>query len=258
MKNLILTTILLLTVCPQVGHAQLFKKLKLFGKEPEVDVIMKRDGSEINAKVSLLTDEYTYYQPVSSKEGNEMVEANKDIYMIKFYERGNMFFGQFGGLFFDNNDNGDISDETTLIYLLKGEEVLGYNVSRGLHEIRYSSSKKSTDIHTIPVNEVFLIKYPNMPIEIVNGFSLPEPVVTLPSTQPKDEFVEHYEAQPAQEYVIKTDKNVTIQANVIYRNDSFVSYYKKDAPQGPLYRMSTSVIKSIKKVPARRPRKRGQ
>ena len=65
---------------------------------------------------------------------------------------------------------------------------------------------------------------------------------------PEDKFVELKEAKPAKEYILRTYKKANIRALVVYENDSFVSYYRKEAPKGPLYRMDRKNIKSLTAV----------
>ena len=229
----------------------IFKKL-LQLNAPDKDVILKRDGSEIVVKIRLVTMENVFYKPIDNSASEELIEDNKNIYMIKMRDRGNMFFSEQGEIFFGDGD-GSVPDDATLVYLLKGEELVAYDLRVEDQNISFYQSKKQEDFKTIPKQEVFMIKYPNRPIEIINSFGKKDlDVNDYLANIPPDEFVEIKEAQPEQEYIIKTVSNSTIRAMVIYGNDSFVSYYRKDAPKGPLYRILRKNTKSITKVSKRR------
>jgi len=254
---------ILLLICvvlsSQVGYSQkqnFFKKMagkvqKLIG--PGTDVIVKHDGSEIMGNVTLVTDKITVYKSTDSNIPDDFTIDNEDIYMIKFSDRGNMFINEYGKMFFDDGD-GKIPDDATAIYLARGEEIIAYNMTKNSQNVKFSLSKNSNDFMTYPINEVFMIKYPNMANEIVTEFIKNETKTSTntPIGLPQEEFVELSEAKPAQEYIIKTLKNATIRALVVYGNETFVSYYRKEAPKGPLYRMNRSNMKSLTKVANRR------
>ena len=245
--------LLLFLFCSQSICAQNLIKKLLQLNQPDKDMILKRDGSEIIAKVNLVTDESTYFKPLDETDAEEMVLDNSEIYMVKFSERGNMFISESNDIFFGEGD-GKVPEDATLIYLIKGEEIVAYNVTKSNQVINYSTSAKQLTTTSIPLNDVFVVRYPNTSIEIVNQFKKSVDLDVMDETPtPPDPFVELKEQQPAQEYVIKTKGNLTIRALVVYGNDTFISYYKKGAPQGLLYRMNRDNIKSISKVPNRSP-----
>lgn len=197
---------------------------------------------------------YTYYKMTDEENAPEMVCDNEDIYMIKFAERGNQFFLQSGDFFF-GPDNKDIPEDAIILYLLKGEEIIAYDVTSADQSFKYYLSPKRTDLRTIPKSEVFIIKYPNRPNEIVTPITRQSEVVSPKKFPlPEDKFVELKEGKPAQEYVIRTTRNITIRAMVVYECDAFVSYYRKESPRAPLYRISRENIRSMKKVSSYRNR----
>lgn len=260
--KVLFTILLTLILCPQCIQGQnIFKRLKnLWPSASESsDVILKRDGTEVIGKIVKVSLPYTYYKLQDKDNTEEQVCANSDVYLIKFADRGNMFFSEYGDFFF-GDETGDIEDDAILLYLLKGEEIIAYNVSSDDQHFRYYLDKDNTDFRTIPKRDVFVVKYPNRANEIVTPFLQPEGRSAayiqgtdmnnvLPNMpMPEDKFVELKEAKPAKEYILRTYKKANIRALVVYESDSFVSYYRKEAPKGPLYRMDRKNIKSLTAV----------
>ncbi len=246
---------LLTVVCMQVatvyGFVNAKKKDGHFGSYRN-DVIIKHDGTELDVKVRLVTTGYTFYTLSDEKKGEEQVCCNEDIYMIKFKERGNVFFSETGDVFFGSTD-GVISDNAVLLYLVRGEEIAAYDVVRDGQYFRYYTSEKKVVFKTISADEVFMIKYINRPNEVVTPLRRKVAAIETPDISiPEDEFVELIEAKPASEYIIKNRKKNIIRALVIYGNDEFVSYYRKESPNGPLYRMARSEIFSITSVSSKK------
>lgn len=245
------TILLILTLCPQYIQGQgIFERLKKLwpSASESSDVILKRDGSEVVGKVVKVSPSYTSYKLQDKSNTEEQVCANSDIYLIKFADRGNMFFTEYGEIFF-GDDTGSIEDNAILLYLSKGEEIVAYNVSFDNQNFRYYHNKENTDLRTIPRQDVFVVKYPNRPNEVVTPFQGSDNNDMQPNMPvPEDKFVELKDAKPAVEYILRTYKNVNIRALVVYGNDSFVSYYRKEAPKGPLYRMDRKNIKSLTAV----------
>lgn len=251
MRHFIATILLLQLLCPLAAHAQKSRAAATAAG----DLIVRRDGSEAVAKVSLVTPAYTYFQKQGAASADEQVWANADIYMIKFADRGNMFFSEAGDIFFGSDAETADKNAATL-YLTKGEEITAYDVSTDERDFRYYLTKTKGDFRTTPKREVFAVKYPNRPTEVVTPFTAAGKAASLQELPlPEDEFVELQEAKPALEYVIKTKKNAIIRALVVYGNDTFVSYYRKEAPSGPLYRMERENIKSITKAASKKARR---
>ena len=71
------------------------------------DVIMCRDGSEMNVKIIQVGPKETIYKNDDKKKTPELRIDNENIFMIKYEKRDNVFFAESGERFI--GDKADIS-----------------------------------------------------------------------------------------------------------------------------------------------------
>ena len=90
------------------------------------DLIILRDGSERRVKIVMVKNDNTLFATDKKSLVQESI-PNKDIYMIKYDKRGNVFFTE-NGERISGADDAKIPSNATAIYLLRGEEIIGYNV----------------------------------------------------------------------------------------------------------------------------------
>lgn len=236
-----------------------FQKLGLASSNRQKeDVILKRNGKELKVNVTLVTELHTYYKTLDEKDTLESQINNSEIFMIKYSERGNMFFYETGDVVFDDSEY-DVPDDAIILYLIKGKEVPAYELSMDSKDVRFYTSRKKVDMIKIPRDEIFLVKYTNGISEVITEFE--DINVTTPSKPQRNKLqTDEVEIKPSitqREAVIKTNKNVTINAIVVSDNDEYVSYYRKDITSGVLYSMDKGKIKSVtySKVSKRRSKK---
>lgn len=148
--------LLFLVFCPLCANAQR-------------DLIILRDGSERKVKIIMVKNDNTVFA-ADKKSSIEQSISNKDIYMIKYDKRGNVFFTEDGERITGTGE-AKIPSNATAIYLLKGEEIIGYNVEMDADKVSFTKSKKEgKDVSTINKSEIFLIVYPDETKDVLNDF----------------------------------------------------------------------------------------
>ena len=135
------------------------------------DLIILRDGSERRVKIVMVKNDNTLFATDKKSSIQESI-PNKDIYMIKYDKRGNVFFTE-NGERFSGTDDAKIPSNATAIYLLRGEEIIGYNVEMDADKVSFTKTKKEgKDASTINKSDIFLIVYPDETRELLNDFAI--------------------------------------------------------------------------------------
>lgn len=125
------------------------------------DLILMRDGSELLAKVIQVDDKLVTYKENEKKNRRELYLDLKNVYMIRFKQRGNIYITAEGKRITGENDKWD--KDADRIYLVAGREIQAYSLQIFEDRVVYSEnkpSKKSAAIKSsISRDEVFMIKY---------------------------------------------------------------------------------------------------
>lgn len=133
------------------------------------DMIIRRDGFQFKCCIVQVGTNETMYREDSSKKKAMLLINNKDIYMIKYDKRGNVFFTP-SGEHYSGKTNKKISKDATLIYLCEGQEIVAYDLEVLPNQIIYKEKKgKKIPTKTIPRDKVFLVKYPDGTRDILNS-----------------------------------------------------------------------------------------
>lgn len=133
------------------------------------DVIIRRDGFQFKCCIVQVGTTETMYRENSSKKKAMLLINNKDIYMIKYDKRGNVFFTP-SGEHYSGNTNKKISKDATLIYLCEGQEIVAYDLEVLPNQILYKEKKgKKVPPRTIPRDKIFLVNYPDGTRDILNS-----------------------------------------------------------------------------------------
>lgn len=157
------------------------------------DIILMRNGSEIPSTVIQLSDDNVVY--MTNKNAGALSVATKDVYMIKFDKRGNIYIS-------DNNkrisgENQIIPKGVDIVYLKSGREYPAYNLKVESEKITFLSqrpSKKNIPIaQEYPRDEVFKIKYADGIIDVISEFTVPEDTT---QQEPQPENIAEEQLQP--------------------------------------------------------------
>ncbi|MBQ9231077.1 MAG: hypothetical protein IJ190_07830 [Prevotella sp.] len=217
------------------------------------DIIMKRDGSELQVRIIQMNSKYVVYNLESKHDKEDKQIDNRKIYMIKFQKRGNVFFTEQGDRF-DGEGDGKVPKGSTVVYLKEGKEILVYDLSMDTNKISYKLSKKKKDsFKYTPKYQVFMIVYPDGTKDIISEFERPKEVqqkVQGPQVKPREEdksqFVSRSEPTfNSGEAVILTEKNFVIKAVVTQEDENTISFYRKGFTKGPLYHIGKQHVKRI-------------
>ena len=209
------------------------------------DFILLRDGGEMNVKVKMVNGDKTFY----IKGRTEETIPNNLIYMIKYGKRGNVFFTE-NGERITGTGTGRIPYGATVIYLLEGKEVTGYNLVMDINKVSFTESRNtSSQINYIAKNQIFLIRYPDGTKDIINDFE------TVRKTREAFEEQEKKLAEEKQRLAeatrlprgvtIKTVKGVIIKAVLQSEENDYVTYKKAGDENSPLYNMEKTNIEEI-------------
>ena len=232
-SKLLLLVLTLLSIC----------SIKSFAQN---DLILMRDGTEKNVRVVTVTKDKTFFYDKGKKE--ESV-SNELVYMIKYKQRGNVFFTETG----ERITGGGVSKIPTgaaVIYLTEGKELIGYNISMDENKVTFTETKKlSSPVSYIAKYKIFLIKYPDGTKDILND---------LEAVKRKKEELEKVEKEyeelkakkeKAQQFprnvIIKTVKENEIRAVLQSDDGNIITFNRAEAKDGPLYNMKKINIKEI-------------
>ena len=227
--------LLFLVFCPLCANAQR-------------DLIILRDGSERKVKIIMVKNDNTVFA-ADKKSSIEQSISNKDIYMIKYDKRGNVFFTEDGERITGTGE-AKIPSNATAIYLLKGEEIIGYNVEMDADKVSFTKSKKEgKDVSTINKSKIFLIVYPDETKEVLNDFEtikrMREEALAEKKRQEEETRLAELRSRYPKDATIKTVKNLTINVSLLSETDEFVTYKKIDLKNSPVYQMNRTNIKEL-------------
>lgn len=216
---------------------------------PQSDLILMRDGTEKKVKIVTVTNEKTTYCLNSQ---NEESVPNILVYMIKYRQRGNVFFTEEGERI-SGDGNGRIPTGAAAIYLLEGKELIGYNIVMDEYKISFTETKKSSSQTSyIAKSKIFLIKYPDGTKDIMNDFEMVKRErEELELKKKKWELLKTKEEESKifpREVVIKTTKGNTIRAVLLSDDGEFISYKKIESKEGLQYKMKRINIMEMDNV----------
>jgi hypothetical protein len=249
MKQLTLLTLLLLA--PLAALAQ-------------KDMMLFRDGSEKMVKVIQVNNDRIIYKEKDKKKSPELSVLTTDVFMIKYENKMNVFFDEYG-------DRSERSKELKhnkkdiLVYLKIGAEMPVYSLElkRDGYAI-YKKKKKDVQEHAFYKSEICMVKDPDGTKDILSDYvSHKEEPVNLPTpaktnrandtreTSSPDNAQDNVEMSkptplhyPCKALVTKID-GTSIRATVYSADNKLVCYRKLSNPNGPLYKLERSQVKSI-------------
>ena len=209
------------------------------------DFILLRDGREMIVKVKMVNGDKTFY----IKGRTEETLPNNLIYMIKYGKRGNVFFTE-NGERVTGTGTGRIPYGATVIYLLEGKEVTGYNLVMDVNKVSFTESRNSSSqVNYIAKNRIFLIRYPDGTKDIINDFETVRQTQEAFEQQKKKLAEEKQRLAEAtrlpRNVTIKTIKGVIVKAVLQSEEKDYVTYKKAGDDNSPLYTMEKTNIEEI-------------
>ena len=156
------------------------------------DLLMLRSGDEIFGKVDRVSKTEAvmniakecrpYYDQMN---GVARIPVS-DLYMIKYKERGNVYFNEDGTRI--TGENRKLDKTANLIYLTTGREIPAWDVNFGAQEVSYSDARRDGKRTSIASDEIFLIKYIDGSKDIITSIEKKEPVEEKKETDNTPQF----------------------------------------------------------------------
>lgn len=142
------------------------------------DLIIFRNGDEKEVRIVMVSsDEVTYSE--SAKGGPIIKDKLKDVYMLRYSKRGNVYVTEDCKRI--TGENQKIDKDANVIYLIKGREILAYDLKIQENTVAYSAKPKSKSLfgkkdtvepmHSLDISEVFFIKYIDGTKDLINDIT---------------------------------------------------------------------------------------
>lgn len=143
------------------------------------DFLLYRNGSEKAVRIIMVSgSEVTYSE--FAKGGPEQKESLRDIYMLHYGKRGNVYITDDGKRITGENQKYDKSAD--IIYLISGKEIQAYSLQILEDKILYEEKSKNNRFgkkasgndagaKMLDAGDVFLIKYKDGTKDIINDIS---------------------------------------------------------------------------------------
>lgn len=217
------------------------------------DVILKRNGEELNCKIEIINNGDISYQ---TRSGNGQVNT-KDIYMIKYEKRGVTFFNPDGSILSSTSTPAfRQAKKEIVIYLCSGAEIFCSEVNVTQDNVYYKAVNKkkpltkSKDWFIQPKENVFLIKYADGIREIITSLespaedtevSVPEPQVVI-----KHPFIpvnKDPKLPCPSELTLSSGQTMSV---ITYDLDrEYIYYRQKEWQDGPIFRIKRNKLSKI-------------
>ncbi|MCM1504608.1 MAG: LysM peptidoglycan-binding domain-containing protein [Muribaculum sp.] len=138
------------------------------------DLIILKNGREFNATILQVNDRQVVYKMSSKKNDAEYTLDNADVYMIRFSQRGNVYINENGRRI--TGENQKLPKDADIIYLIEGREIPAYEVRVFDSHISYLTAKHTNKkvvpiAEVVPRNKVFMIRYTDGTIDLINDMS---------------------------------------------------------------------------------------
>lgn len=164
----------------------IFSMLAAIYVQAQSDYIIMRDGQEIVGKIVRVDNSSVVYEAssklISLKKSEEKSLDLKDVYMLHYESRGNIYITSEGRRI--TGENQKIDKNADVIYLVSGKEIPAYDVRVSMDDVRFRShdiaKKKKKNAPNRPnpeqvfsISEVFMIKYKDGTKDILTEFVQP-------------------------------------------------------------------------------------
>ncbi len=153
------------------------------------DLVILRDGNELKVNIIQIDNDGISYNYDKKSPSSQRIDL-KDIYMMHFDKRGNIYINSEGKRV--TGENQKIGKGQDIIYLVSGKEIPCFEVQVFPNKVTYLLSKRG-NTKVIPIaevfalEEVFMIKYSDGIREIVTPLSKAQEKVKAPEPEPEPE-----------------------------------------------------------------------
>ena len=189
------------------------------------DIVILRDGNELKVNIIQVDNDGISYNYDKKSPASQRIDL-KDIYMMHFDKRGNIYINSEGKRV--TGENQKIGRGQDVIYLVSGKEIPCYEAQIFPNKVTYLLSKRG-NTKVIPIaevfalQEVFMIKYSDGMREIVTPLSkaeeeVKEPEPEIEDNEPKMQVVFHNVKRGETLEIIAEKYNVT-PSDIIEWND---------------------------------------
>lgn len=137
------------------------------------DMILLTNGDELPGKVEKISNNEVTLDISKIKKSTvdkEIIHV-RDIYMIKYKDRGNVYFLSDGRR--NTGENQQLAKDADVIYLLSGMEIPAWNTKMEYGVVKYDNdkNKKKSKERIVNLNQIFMIKYADGSREVINDLS---------------------------------------------------------------------------------------
>ena len=142
------------------------------------DFIIFRNGEDKHVQLVMVSsDEVTYRESANGE--NVTKNKLKDIYMLHYAKRGNVYITEDCKRI--TGENQKIDKDADVIYLVKGGEIMAYDLKIQENSLVYGTKPKNAglfgkkvidnQLHSIDLKDVFIIKYRDGTKDLINDIS---------------------------------------------------------------------------------------
>ena len=221
------------------------------------DMIILRSGMDDQGQVVMVSNDVTVFK---NSSGEQQEIPNRNLYMIKYDKRGNVFFTETGERITDNENEGKTPKGSSLIYLIEGKEIVAFDVSIDVNNVSFFpinkkgsflpfSSKKSDTQVKIPKERVFLIKHQDGTKDLITDFETikKRKAEELARKRAQDEKAkrEAWLRSFPKSATIITKKEIVINAIVLSDDENVISFKRITMSNSPIFMMDKEHIQDV-------------
>ena len=220
------------------------------------DMVILRNGLDFQGQVVIVSNDKTV---IKDTNGEQKEISNRDIYMIKYDKRGNVFFTESGERVSDNENDGKVPKGASAIYLIEGKEIIAYDISIDVSNVTYYPPvKKSLLIQiygksdtpvTISKNEVFLVRYQDGTKDLITDFEtlkkLKEEDLAMKKARDEDAKREAWLKSFPKAATIITKKELVINAIILLDENEKLTYKRAAVDGSPIYIIDKKDVQDV-------------
>lgn len=155
------------------------------------DVVILRSGEELKGKIIQVSQNEVKMESkkgsVFSKPFTSSINPS-DIYLIKYKERGNLYFKEDGKRV--SGEKQKLDSSADIVYLCEGKEIQAWDLKHNSETITFRTTKDqkkaSSSTLTVANGAVFMIKYSDGSCDVITDITLYKTPEVVPSEKKED------------------------------------------------------------------------